>query len=197
MNNKSHLLENSERLFQEAKSLEDTDKKTAARFFINGHEVLASYYMANDMDEYAQEIEAATALKLNYIKDYNEHVGPETQINYVFLCLSINEIERAKEFCSFEIDYKNSHKFSILLNCLLRRILGIPLLGKEPKYKPTKTEAGLFSALQNVIDNQAIDDIALHKYWRATKSKRYQLTIFENRDLFSQAIKNAANAFNK
>lgn len=190
--NKSHLLENSERLFQEVKTLEATDVKTAARFSINGHEVLASYYMANDMEEYVQEIDAATALKLNYIKNYNERVGPETQINYVFLCLSINKIERAKEFCSFSTDYKNSHKFSVLLNCLLRRILDIPLLAKEPKYKPTKTEVGLISSLQNVIDRQEIDSIALQKYWKATKSKRYQLTIFENRDLFSQAISNAA-----
>lgn len=190
MNKKPHLLESSEEEFSEARNLKESDPKTATRFNIAGHHVLACYYLANNNENYKSEIEITTKLKHSYIQEYNEKLSPSEQIEYTVLCLAINNISRAIEFCSLETDYSNSHKFDILLNCILRKVLEIPLIVQEPKYTPTKTENGLFQALENISKKIEVDWKLLHKYWSATHSKRYQYTIFEDFDLFSMALKN-------
>ncbi len=129
--------------------------------------------MANESEKYVLEIDKATELKLDYIRTYKEKVWPETQIMYTFLSLAINNTDRAKEFCSFDTDYRNSHKFDILLHCKLRKSLDMPVLVNEPNYKPTKTESGLFNALDNAVTSHEIDWELLNKYWKATRSKRY------------------------
>ena len=197
MNNKPHLLEVSKEEFDDALEFEKSDPQKSMKYTISGHEILASYYLANHNELFIDELEITTKLKLNYINTYSEKLWPESQINYTFLCLAINNIQRAMDFITIETDYKNSHKFAILLNCKLRELLGAPLLVAEPDYTPSKSEVGLFEAFDKILSKQEVSWDLLHKYWKATKKKRYELTVFEYDDLFSRALRNGEKAFNK
>jgi len=197
MTNKPHLEISANEYFEEAVDLEQSDPKTAARFKIDAHEILACFYMANENDSYIDELKTVLKLKLEYVSDYNEKLWPESQIEYAFIALAAGEMEKAKVLCSYDTDIKNTHNFSILLNCKLRKLVGAPQVFDEPQYKPTKSELGLFLALDSVINKEVVDFSLLQGYWKATKSKRYESTVFEHRDLFTEAISNAEKTFNK
>jgi hypothetical protein len=187
MNMKAHLLEVAEEDLEDAKSFENSDPQKSLKFMISRYEALAAYYLANSNDSYVESLDEAIELKLKYASTYG--IFPSEQIDYIFLSLANGAIVTAKEIAAIPTNYEGSHSFSIQLNCKLRELLGAPVLIECPDYNPTKSEVGLFQAIDNLISKTSVDWGSLGKYWSATKSKRYHLTLFEDVDLFSKALK--------
>ena len=72
MNNKPHLLEVSKEEFDDALVFEKSDPQKSMKYTISGHEILASYYLANHNELFIDELEITTKLKLNYINAHSE-----------------------------------------------------------------------------------------------------------------------------
>jgi len=189
MNKKVHLLEVAEEDLEDARAFEVSDPEKSLKFIISRYEALAAYYLANNDDSFEKCLSKAIESKLKCINDFGKEISPEEQIDYIFYSLAVCNIGKAKEFASISTDYQNSHAFDVRLSCKLRELLEIPLLSEVPDYKPIKSEVGLFQTIENLISQASVDWELLGKYWLSTKSKRYQLTLFEDADLFSKALK--------
>ena len=88
MENKAHLLNKSKQMFAKGSELEATDPKAALDCRILGHTLRASYLMANESDNYIQDLEKSASLKLEQIDRFNTILGPSQQVGVVFLSLA-------------------------------------------------------------------------------------------------------------
>ena len=112
----------------------------------------------------------------------------EKQNDLLILALAAGDIDGASELAKITCREETSHKFDRLLSRKLRSTLTKVATADELGYRPTESEQQLFDDLVRISTSQ---DCGLHgvdKYWRATKTRRYNNTMFEYANLFRLAF---------
>ncbi len=112
----------------------------------------------------------------------------EKQNDLLFLALAAEDIEGASELAKITCHEAKSHKFDRLLNRKLRSTLISNASADDMGYSPTKSEQPLFADLDRIGTCQDCGLDGVDTYWQATKSRRYQNTMFGHANLFRLAF---------
>ena len=112
----------------------------------------------------------------------------EKQNDLLVLALAAGDFDGASELAKITCREDTSHKFDRLLNRKLRSTLNSIASADDLGYRPTKSEQPLFDDLARISTSQDCRLDGVDKYWRATKSRRYQNTMFEYANLFRLAF---------
>lgn len=188
MKNIDHLYKQSHALLKFIRLRRMLKPRKALCDEIFAHGSLVKYYASHNDETYRSHLNRYLDLEIEHMQKYKSRLGPEGQIDLVFLCLAAQRLEDAKRVCAVDVDYSESHKFAILLNGKLRQLLGIPVLQEEHGYTPLVSEAGLFNAFDRLENKKPVDFPLLKKYWEKTRSRRYEYTIFKYLDVFTLAF---------
>lgn len=163
-----------------------TDPRTGIFQIYTGHLLLARQALASsDAECYEMLRRAADIVRTGFSK-YHVAPAPERQNDCIIFAAAAGDLPCATELAAIEPDYSASHDFDVALSRTLRSLLS----GSEPPstiYRPTAAETGLFEALSSIGTN-TFSTTGTERYWRATRHKRYQNTIHDQKDFFSPAI---------
>lgn len=184
-----HLLQSAERCFADAETYRLSKPETSMACTSHGHEIRASYYLANDDSRFKDEIRSLITSELARHRQFGSSVRTFPQHKYGLLALSISAIDLAKDVLALPIERKNWAKFDAYVTYQLCRVLGVPQDTKAPKFTPTQTELAFVTAIEGVGSKSIVDYDAVGDFWKALRKKRYQLTIFEHGNLFEAALR--------
>ena len=163
-----------------------TDPRTGVFQIYTGELLLAHEALAASVAEFYEALRRAANTVLAAFSDFNIVPAPQRQNDCIIFAAAADDLRCASELAAIEPDYSDSHRFDIKLNRALRALLlRTPLPSTD--YRPTTSEAGLFDALSSV-GTHSFSTSGTDSYWRATRRKRYRLTIYEHRNLFSEAL---------
>jgi hypothetical protein len=183
-----HLLESAELCFADAETYRQSKPETSLACTSDGHEILASFYLANDDPRFKDEIHLLLRNELTRFSQFGSRVRSFPQHKYAILALSISAIDLAKEILALPIERKNWSKFDAYVTYCICKVLGVPQDATAPEIAPTKAEAGFVVAIGGLLEKRKVDYGAIEAFWKAHHRKRYQLTIFEHRNLFGAAL---------
>ncbi len=116
----------------------------------------------------------------------NLHI--EKQNDLLILALAAEDVVGAIELAQTTCRENTSHKFDRLLNHQLRSTLIPNITNNALNYRPTKSEQLLFDDFARIRESKDCDLSGIDSYWRATKSHRYQNTMFQHVNLFRLAF---------
>ncbi|ROZ61381.1 hypothetical protein [Ramlibacter sp. WS9] len=184
-----HLKISAERSFADAEEREATNPEGALAARAHGHEALASYYFANGDSKGEEELHSAIRAEVQRYLAFGTAVRPFLQYRYLLLALAIGDVVLAREIAGYPIDRKNWSRFDSAITFRICNVLGIAQGVKEPKASYTATEQTFLRALDAVAKGEAFEVDDVHGFWKALRKKRYELTIFEHKDLFTPALK--------
>jgi len=176
-----------EELIARGESIMGSDPKTAISQIYSAHNSLAfkALRSGDDAAFRSHAIEMIRIVVGGFI-DHGVPVHPEKQIPLLFVASAIGELELTLQLAEIDPDVTHSHTFDIALDGALRSaILGVDLPVR--RYKPTKSEESLFSAIFSIRTPPFIAD-GSNSYWRSTRNRRYSLTLFQERDLFTEGL---------
>ncbi len=135
----------------------------------------------SDVVDFIREINAIIA-------EHRIDLHLEKQNDLLILALAAGNVDGASELAKTTCHENTSHKFDHLLNRKLRSTL-IPIESPDDLgYRPTKSEQPMFDDLDRIRTSQGCNLEGVDKYWRATKSRRYQNTMFQHVNLFRLAF---------
>ncbi len=137
-------------MIERGKAVMATDPKTGVAQQYSAHNVLAVHALRDgDKDAFKTHVCRMLDVVIGGFTDYELPVHPEKQIPLLFLAATIEEFDRADRLAAIDPETKDSHSFDIALAACLRAAVR----GETPptyRYKPTKSEVGLFSDIAAV-----------------------------------------------
>ena len=163
-----------------------TDARTGIFQIYTGHLLLARQALTSSDAECYEMLRRAADIVRTGFSEYHVVPATERQNDCMIFAAAAGDFPCATELAAIEPDYSASQSFDVALSRTLRSLL----LGTElpsTTYHPTAAETGLFEALSSVRTN-IFFTAGTERYWRATRHKRYQNTIHEQRDFFSPAL---------
>lgn len=154
----------------------------------HGHEILASYLVANEDPRYRAEIEALLHGELARFAAFGSSVRTLPQHRYLLLALALGDATTAIAVASLPIDRENWANFDSAYVYRICNILGVPQDAKLPKSRPTQTEQIFLEALDLIAEKRPYEPEKVQAFWRALRKKRYQFTILEHMNPFVPAL---------
>lgn len=164
-----------------------TDARTGIFQIYTGHLILARQALTSSDAECYEVLRCAAGIVHAGFSEYHVVPSPERQNDCIIFAAAAGDLLCANKLAAIEPDYSSSHGFDVALSRLLRSLVS----RSEPPsltYRPTAVEAGLFEALSS-LHTDTFSTTGTESYWRATRHKRYQNTIHEQRDFFSPALR--------
>ncbi len=189
-----HLRQSAERCFADAAALAAERPEASLARRSSGHSVLAAYYLANNDARANEEIRAFLLNELRRYEAFVASVRTFAQHTLLILALAIGELSLARTIAALPIDRQSWSKFDAYITHRICAILNVPQVGPEPSFKPTKSEEGFVAAVEAVARTEPFNPAQVEAFWKALRSKRYQLTIFEHANLFAPALVTLRNA---
>jgi len=132
---------------------------------------------------------------IDFIREINSLLSTHTidlhlekQNELLILALAAGDVVGATELAKTTCRENTSHKFDSLLNRQLRSTLIHNIANDALNYQPTKSEQHLLDNIARIRESRQCDLSGVDKYWRATKSHRYQNTTFQYVNLFRLAF---------
>ncbi|MEP6669683.1 MAG: hypothetical protein ABJF10_11055 [Chthoniobacter sp.] len=163
-----------------------TDPSTGVFQIYSGELLLAHQALTTSVTEFYEALRRAANAVMAAFMDYGVVPAPERQNDCIIFATVADDLRCATELAAIEPDYSDSHRFDIKLNRALRSLLSHTET-PPTSYRPTTSEVGLFDTLSSV-GTPSFSTSGTDSYWRATRRKRYHLTIHEHRNLFSEAL---------
>lgn len=174
-------------MMERGKSVMATDAMTGVAQQYTAHNLLAVRALkVGDEDGFVSHVCHMLEVVIAGFTDYGLPVHPEKQVPLLFLATAVGDFQRADRLAAIAPDAKNSHSFDIALGACLRSVIQ----AEQPsafRYKPTASEAGLFSDIA-AIGSDGFSTGGTDAYWRATRKKRYARTLFQDRNLFAESL---------
>ncbi|MCE3272241.1 MAG: hypothetical protein K0S57_2638 [Ramlibacter sp.] len=134
------------------------------------------------------ELRRAIQTEVARYVEFKGAVSPFLQYRYLVLGLGVGDLGLAREVASFPIDRKNWSRFDFAITYRVCEMLGVSQDARAPKATYTTAEQAFLRALDAVSRGEAYDAAEVHAFWKTLRKKRYQFTIFEQKDLFTPAL---------
>jgi len=163
-----------------------TDPSTGIFQIYTGQLLLVREALAISDAEFYEALRHVADTVCTGFREHHVVPEPERQNDCIIFAAAADCLRCATELATIEPDYSNSHRFDIKLNRALRSLL-LHTAFPSTDYHPKTSEVDLFDSLSSVGTPSFSTDGA-EKYWHATRRKRYQFTIHEHRNLYSEAI---------
>ena len=149
-----HLRESAARCFDDSQSLRASKPEAAMAAQSHGHEILASYLLANGDPGYRTEIEALLHSEIARFGAFGTSVRTLPQHSYLLLALALGDVKTAIAIASLPIDRKNWATFDSAFVHRICSILHVPQDAKPPRARPTTTERIFLNALDLVAEGK-------------------------------------------
>lgn len=163
------------------------DPRTGIFQIVSSQKLIARQALNRGDSEFFMALSNIVKTVLMGFTEYGVPPAPERQIDCIFYAAAANDLHAAKQIAAIGTNYSDSHQFDITLNQLLRAIL-TPSPRPVSKYRATSSEQALFDSLSSIGTDRFSTD-GIDRYWSATRRKRYRLTLYEHRNLLSEAAR--------
>ncbi|HKK05495.1 MAG TPA: hypothetical protein VKA50_06560 [Gammaproteobacteria bacterium] len=131
------------------------------------------------------------SLVQNTIRHFSSHDSPlalTKQNELILLSILTGDTEDARRIAQLKATEEHNHPFDVVLNRKLRHALGVADANHALSYQASTHEAGFFVDIDKVANREKTDFSNTDMYWKATRKKRYENTIFGQKNIFREVL---------